>query len=158
MTDYKSGVANCIQDIEPREVFTHYCGHSLNLAVSDSVKACRMMKDVLETVREITKLITFSPRREAILRAVKEEVGSDAAGIRVPCPTRWTVRHDSIASIIDNYEELKLTFDKSKKIFKDTEMKTRIIGVESKMNEFDFLSGLLVSEFLFRNCDNLSKA
>ena len=37
-------------------------------------------------------------------------------------------------------------------------MKSRIIGVESKMNEFDFLLGMLASEFLFPNCDNLSKA
>ena len=88
MTGHKSGVANCIQDIESRTVFTHCYGYSLNLAVLDSVKACQMMKDVLETVREITKLIKFSPQREAILRAVKEEVGSDAAGIRVLCPTR----------------------------------------------------------------------
>ena len=36
-------------------------------------------------------------------------------------------------------------------------MKSRIIGIENTMNEFDFLSGLLVSEVLFRNCDNLSK-
>ena len=74
------------------------------------------------------------------------------------CPTRSTVKHGSIASIIDNYEELKLTFDKSEIIVKDTEMKSRIIGVESKTNKFDFLSGLLVSEFLFRNCDNVRKA
>ena len=35
------------------------------------------MKDVLETVREITKLIKFSLRRAAIICAVKEEVGPD---------------------------------------------------------------------------------
>ena len=74
------------------------------------------------------------------------------------CPTRWTVKHGSIQSIIDNYEELQLTFDRAKKIVKDTEMKSRIIFIESKMNEFGFLFGLLLSEFLFRNCDNLSKA
>ena len=109
----KGGVAKCIQDIEPRAVFTHCYDHSLNLAVSESVKACKMMMDVLETVREITKLIKFSPQREGIIRAVKDEIGSDAAGIRVFCPTRWTVKHGSNASIIDNHEELKLIFDRS---------------------------------------------
>ena len=73
-----------------------------------------MMNGVLETVRKIIKLIKFSPRKEAVLRPVKEEVGSSAAGIRVLCPTRWTVQYISIAGIIDNYEELKLTFDRSK--------------------------------------------
>ena len=95
MTGHQSGVAKCIKYIEPIAVLTNCYGHSLNLAVSDSVKACKMMKDVLETVTEIIKLIKFSPRREAILRTVKEEVGSHAAGIRV-----LFFQHDGLSNTV----------------------------------------------------------
>ena len=94
MTGHKNVVAKCIQDIKPRAVLTHCYGHSLNLAVPDSVKACKIMKDVLETVREITKLIKFSPRTETILRAVKEEAGfhyswdTSALSNTIDCQTR----------------------------------------------------------------------
>ena len=141
MTGHKSGVAKCMQDIEPRAVFTHYCGHSLNLVVSDSVKACKMMKDVSETGRS-QNLSSFHLKGKPFFMLSKRCSWDTSALSNM-------VEHGSIASIIiDNYEELKLTFDRSKKIVKDTEMKSSIIGVESKMNEFDFL---------FRNCDNLSK-
>ena len=38
MSGAKSGVVKWIQDLEPRAVFTHCYGHSLNLAVSDSTE------------------------------------------------------------------------------------------------------------------------
>ena len=47
---------------------------SLNLAASDALKGSKLMKDALETVHEISKLIKYSPRREGIF------------GIRVLCP------------------------------------------------------------------------
>ena len=50
------------------------------------------------------KLIKFSPKREAMLSQLKEEMGSDAPGVRTLCPTRWTVRAESLYSILANYD------------------------------------------------------
>ena len=36
-------------------------------------------------------------------------------------------------------------------------MKACILGIESKMDDFEFLFGLLLGELIFGNCDNLSK-
>ena len=66
MSGAKSGVAKQIQDLEPRAVFTHCYGHSLNLAASDSIKSSVLMRDALDTTHEITKLIKYSPRRDGI--------------------------------------------------------------------------------------------
>ena len=49
------------------------------------------MQDALDTTHEITKLIKKSPARDAIFKRLKEEMASDSPGIRVLCPTRWTV-------------------------------------------------------------------
>ena len=64
MSGAKKGVAKQIQYEEKWAIFTHCYGHSLNLACSDTVKRCKVIKDALDTSREITKLIKFSPKRE----------------------------------------------------------------------------------------------
>ena len=64
------------------------------------------MKDWLDTRYEIVKF-KFSPKREAMLRDVKEEHGSDASGVQTLCLRRWTVRAESLASIVANYESIR---------------------------------------------------
>ena len=89
------GVAKRIMEEECRAVNMHCYGHSLNLAASDTVKNSKLMKDALETMYVITKLIKFSPKREAIFRACTQENEFESncrhIGIKVLCPTRWTV-------------------------------------------------------------------
>ena len=75
------------------------------------------MTDALETTHEITKLIKFSPKREAIFRAFKQEndleSNSSSIGIIVLCPTRWTVRADTLFGILENYSALMHTWDEA---------------------------------------------
>ena len=68
MSGAKKGVAKQILDVEKRALFTHCYGHTLNLACSDAVKGCKILRDTLETTKEMTtsKLIKFLPKREAI--------------------------------------------------------------------------------------------
>lgn len=61
MRGHRSGVSTQISKIEPRAVYTHCYGHSLNLAASDALKSSKLMRDALETVHEVTKLL--SPTR-----------------------------------------------------------------------------------------------
>ena len=105
MAGAKAGIATKITALEPRAVFTHCYGHALNLSVSDTIKHSSAMKDCLETCFEVVKLIKFSPKREAMLCELKEEIGSDAHSVRTMCPTRWTVRAKSLASIIANCDK-----------------------------------------------------
>ena len=55
MAGAKAGVSTKIQELEPRPVFLHCYGHALNLAVSDTIKQSRPMKDCLDTCYEIIK-------------------------------------------------------------------------------------------------------
>ena len=155
MKGHKSGVSTQISRIEPRAVYTHCYGHSLNLAVSDALKGSKVMKDALETVHEITKLIKYSPRREGIFQKLKEGSPSNP-GIRVLCPTRWTVRGDSIASVIKNYDVLQETWEEAASIVNDLETKSRIRGVSAIMSNFDFVFGAMLGEMVLDHADNLS--
>ena len=83
--------------------------------------------------------------------------GSHSPGIRVLCPTRWTVRADSLANIVDNYTLLQSTWEEAVEITRDTVTKARIIGVAAQMKTFNFLFGSILGEMLLRHTDNLSQ-
>ena len=158
MSGSKSGVAKRISEVEPRAVFTHCYGHALNLAAGDALKQCKVMRDALDTTREITKLIKYSPRREAIFRAFKDNSPADTSpGIRVLCPTRWTVRADSLSSISSNYDTLQSTWEEAITVTQDSETKARIQGVSSQMTMFNYFYGCLLGELILRHTDNLSR-
>jgi hypothetical protein len=158
MSGAKSGVARRIQDAEPRAAFTHCYGHAIRLAVCDVLKHSRPIKYALEVTHEITKLIKYSPRREGIFKQVKETTfTASSKGIRVLCPTRWTVRADALESIISNYSALLITWEEAVEEVKDTETKARIIGVATQMKSFDFFFGAVLGERILRHSDNLSQ-
>ncbi len=117
MSGHRNGLAKRVHEMEPRAVFTHCYSHSLNLAANDSVKKSKFMKGSLETASEITKLIKLSPRRDAIFEELKSDhdlmTGSKSPAICLLCPTRWTVRADSMLSILKNYKVLLDTLDEA---------------------------------------------
>ena len=59
MADCRNGSVIQICQEEERAVFTHCYGHALNLAVGDSVKQNKMLRDMLDTVRENSKLLKY---------------------------------------------------------------------------------------------------
>ena len=157
MSGHRNGVAKLIQNEESRAIFTHCYGHALNLAAGDSIKKCKTMKKALETTHEITKLVKYSPRREGLFHNIKGEMAPGSPGIRTLCPTRWTVRADSMHSIIQNYSVLQELWEQAADIVHDSETIARIRGVASQMQCFDFFFGLVLGENLLRHTDNLSR-
>lgn len=157
MAGIRNGVAKKIRDEEVRAVFTHCYGHSLNLAVSDTIKKSSVMKNALDTTHEITKLVKYSPRRESLFNVIKDDITPGNTGIRTLCPTRWTVRADSMLSIIKNYSILQELWDQAVAIVHDTETISRIRGIDAHMRKFDFFFGLVLGEVLLRHTDNLSR-
>ena len=154
MSGVRRGVATVIQAEQHNAFYMHCYGHSLNLAVSDTVKGCTTMKKALDTVHEISKLVKYSPCREAMFKKLKEEISSGSVGVRVLCPTRWTVKAESMNSILTNYNVLQ---DQAVTIVHDTEVIARVRGAAAQMHTFEFFFGLLLGEMLFRHSDNLSR-
>ena len=117
------------------------------------------MKNSLDTTHEICKLLKFSPRRQGIFKSVKENFpSSSSVGIRVLCPTRWTVRAHALKSIISNYKVLQSTWEEATTVTQDTEAKARIQGVSTQMRKFEFLYGTLLGELVLMHTDNLSSS
>ena len=89
MRGEKGGLKTKILNQNPKALFVHCYGHALNLAVQDIIKSVKLIRDMLDTTYELTKLIKKSPKREALLEKLKKEVGdSSGGGVRTLCPTR----------------------------------------------------------------------
>ena len=146
-----------IKAIEPKGLYLHCYGHSLNLAVSDAMKEVKPMSDALDHCLEICKLIKFSPRRDALFSKLKEELSPHVPGLRTPCPTRWTVCGNSLESIRNNYLTLFATWEEAVDVVRQPDVRARINGVAAKVKEFHFLFCLILAEPLLKHSDNLSK-
>ena len=158
MVGARSGVATLVQKEEPRAILVHCYGHSLQLAVCDTVKQIRIMSDSLDTTNEISKLLKYSPKRDTLFDKIKKELAPDTPGFRVLCPTRWTVRANSLKSVIDNWLPLLELWDEcltQKNL--ESEVKSRIIGVRHQMETFEYFFGTSLGLLLLQHSDNLSK-
>ena len=100
---YRTGVVKLITDMEPRAIFLHCNGHALNLACLDTIRSIKVMKHALDTTFELSKLLKYSSKHKSTYLKLKEELAPSESGFRTLCPTRWTVRADSLASIRKNY-------------------------------------------------------
>ena len=80
------GAATLIQKEEPRAILVHCHGHSLQLAVCDTVKQIRM-SDALDTTNGISKLLKYSPKRDTLFEKIKKELAPDTPGFRVVSTT-----------------------------------------------------------------------
>lgn len=103
-------------------LYTHCYGHALHLAIQETVKSNVILRDTLDTVEEMTKLIKKSPKCQVIFEQYHEQISVESPGIRMLATTRWTVRADAFASILENYEALLYTWTEAKQVCSDSEM------------------------------------
>ena len=157
MCGSKKGAATQITSVESRAVFIHCYGHALNLAIGDTIKSNKILRDTLDTTYEISKLLKYSPRRGALFEKIKAEINPGTPGFRTLCPTQWTVRGSSLESVRINYKVFHELWEEAKDIVKDSETRARIVGVQFYMKSFDYLFGMVLGEHLLKHTDNLSK-
>ena len=67
MVGSKKGVVMIIKQSQPNCLLIHCYCHALNLDVGDAIKNVPVLKESLEDVYELTKLIKYSPKRQAKL-------------------------------------------------------------------------------------------
>ena len=92
MVGAKTVVATRIKEIEPCALVTHCCGHALQLAVSDTIRAIKLM-------------------RERAFNRLRKETAPGSSGYRTLCPTRWTVRAVSLQSILESWDVFQELWD-----------------------------------------------
>ena len=167
MSGAKSGVAVQIKNEESHALYTHCYAHSINLAVGDTMKSCPVLKDTIDNTDELTKIVKKSPKRDAKLRAIE---GNTVSGeddeyeemlknptIKLFCHTRWTVRADSLKSIIENFDEFQELWDWSLQNCSCSEMKGRIQGIKVHSLKFLYCFGIHLAHMILAHTDNLNQ-
>ena len=74
MTGVRNGVAAIIKRDNPKCLPTHCYCHALNLVVGDTVKGVPLLKETLEDAYQLTKLVKYSPKRQAAIKNIQEEL------------------------------------------------------------------------------------
>ena len=115
------------------------------------------LKQTFAVVREVCKLVKHSPQRDTKLKKLRQETNNESKGVHAFCPTRWTIRGETASSMLDNHKELCDLWEWSLNNLKDTEMKARVLGVQSYMHTFKFAFGCALAENLLKQTDKLSK-
>lgn len=77
MSGIRNGVTTILQREVKRAVYTHCYGHALNLAVGYTMKQSKVCCEALQVAFEISKLIKFSPKRNAAFERIKAEDPED---------------------------------------------------------------------------------
>lgn len=144
---------------------THCQGDSLSLTVKDTVKDCQLPSNTLDTAKELVVLIKYSPKWEAILGDIKENIEEESCSkervgsILKLCPMRWTVRLACYERILVNYASLWKLWKVCLEKRLDPDVRARIISCtcDTQMKTFDLFFGLHLSQRLFAHTDNLSR-
>ena len=157
MMGHLRGVATQLQTEETRAIPVHCFAHCLNLALQDTAKKSEPIKNALDIVVEICKLITFSPKRSLVFQQCKEELSIPGTGLRPLCPTRWTVRSIALDSVIRNYPALLEAFEIISMESHD-DYGRRANGVLTMLEKFSVYFGLKLSFLVFSATEQVSKA
>ena len=131
----------------------------MNLAVQDTCRSIAVMADAFDTVLELSKIFTYSPKKKAILLKLKSELAPDTPGLKPLCPTRWTVRAESLRSVLLNYNVIQSVLEDIVEEYRgNSEATAGARGVLAVMERFSFLFGVTLAEKVLSLTDSLSRA
>ena len=100
MHDIKNDVSDKILSENPKAFFTHCFGHAVGCWRCG--EECTVLIDSMYTTYGTSNLVKKSPKRDAMLQKTWKDTKLEYPGFRVLCPRRWTVRAESMKSILDN--------------------------------------------------------
>ena len=157
-----SGINKGVQALFKKEakhaLYVHCLAHSLNLSLKDVTNVCEVIRDVMNFIFELTQLFKMSPKRLTLFNTLRKDVsintGEVTPNLRMLCPTRWTVRHTSIASILRNYSIIQSALEEIAQ--GHDEYAAKASGMALKMEEFDTFFGLKVAYLIFSTAEQLS--
>lgn len=140
-------------------MYVHCLAHSLNLALQESARDLPIYRDMLEYTKDIVNLIRASPKRSALLSSLQDDpeiCSHRRINLRPLCPTRWTTRHESINSILQNYTAVRETLSEVAAHDK-FDAGTKANGLHARMTNFMFYFSLVTGLVIFERTEALSK-
>ena len=136
----------------------HCFAHSLNLCLQDAGRQIPLLRDALDTVREIGKFIKFSPKRSHLFNQKLVEADSDSVvTIKSLCVTRWTARTSAIEAVLKDYPILMETMSEINSTTHD-KYGLKAGGILASLEKFSTLFGMKLGHILFATAEEVSKS
>ena len=157
MQGKRNGVATKIHKDVPAAIAVHCFAHSLNLCLQDAGRKLVFLRNALDTVKEIAKLIKFSPKRSHLFSDKLAQPENSGITIKPLCPTRWTARTEAIEAVLKDYSILIETMEEINHTTHD-EYGLKAGGILSLLEKFDMLFGLKLGYLVFGASESLSKS
>lgn len=106
MSGVRNGVQALVKVETSQALYVHCLAHNLNLCLKDVTNTCELVRNVMDFIYNLVQLMRFSPKRLSMFNSLRKDIalqtGDTTPALRMLCPTRWTVRHTSINSIVQN--------------------------------------------------------
>ena len=87
-------------------LFVHCFAHCTNLCLWAVGRACVPVRNVFDLVKELSRLIRYSPKRSTLFANLQQEFCPDVTSLKPLCPTRWTVPTAAISSVLCKYYQV----------------------------------------------------
>ena len=156
MQGRRRGVVAKILAENPAALPLHCFAHSLNLCLQDAGRQIILLRDTLDTVREIGKLIKYSSKRHHLFSQKLEESEASGVNIKTLCPTRWTARTGAIEAVLKDYSVLMDIMAEVHQTTRD-EYGLKAGGILNTLEKFDTYFGLKLGYLLFGTAEEVSK-
>ena len=157
MMGHLRGVATQIKAEEATAISVHCLAHCLNLCLQDVARKCSPVRNVLNMVMEISRLIKYSPKRTLVFEQCKQDMSIPGTSLRPLCPTRWMVRTAAIQAVLRNYPALLEALETIGNESYD-DYGRRANGIHTQLERFDTYFGLKISYLVFSATEQTSVA
>ena len=143
------GVQAKLKAANPGSLYIHCSNHALDLVLQEAAKEVRIIADALNFVRNVSVIITQSPKRKCLFQSL---FGTDrvVTNLLVLCPTRWCVRASAVSRLIKCYPTLLQclkTLEQDQTLNGETRAKIHGLVRQAKMTKIVF--GIFCSEAIF---------
>ncbi len=155
MPGHLRGIAAQIKREQPAALHVRCLSHRLNLCLQDAARICSHVRDALELIIELVKLIKFSPKRSSLFQSLKAHVSPDTSDLQSLCPTRWTVRTAAIGAVLSNYSTLCTVLEEVNSTGRD-EYAMKAGGMLRMLEKFATFFGLKLCFMMFSSTEQLS--
>ncbi len=156
MQGRRNGLATRIKNEIPAALPVHCLGHCLNLCLQDAGRKMPCLRDALDLVREIVKLIKYSPKRSHLFsEKLTESQDFGVVTLKPLCPTRWTARTAAIGAVLSDYGVLMETLEEVYQTTRD-EYGLKANGLLLALEKFSTIFGLKLGYLIFSASETLS--
>ncbi|KAJ8311031.1 hypothetical protein KUTeg_011415 [Tegillarca granosa] len=181
MSGNTSGVKTRIQDVQPRAFYQHCRAHVLNLVLSATCKAVPTIRNLFDSVNDITWFMGASPKRKsiaeryisdddtAILVVNDDDASESSSGTLINnarakksipklCETRWNARVDTLSTFIAKYKSIFSALQDILDESSSTDARLKAASFMRQVQSSVFIIALIISQHILSYTHPLSQA